>query len=144
MKSNKQDIPELKEGDSFVAILPSRKFLIERFKNEKEDKRIMAFVEELLHPKDPEDYCMYVKETERGLNGQVYIKQTLLEGNTVVLCKIRNTNCSIEIAPVVDRILYSEVEKSINRVTNYIGYNTPAIYLKFLTDIIPLKRDMVI
>jgi len=144
MKLNKQDMLELKEGDSFVAILPSRKLLLKRFKSEKEDKRIMAFVEELLHPKDSKSYRLYVRKTERGLNGLVYIDPTLLEGNTVLLCKIRNTYCSIGIAPVVEKILHSEVKKSINKVTNYIGYSTPAIYLKLLTDITPLKTGTVI
>jgi len=144
MKSNKQDIPELKEGDSFAAILPSRKLLLERFKSEKEDKRIIAFVEELLHPTSPRSYRLYVRETEQGLEGLVYIKQTLLEGNTVLLCRMKNTYSSSGIAPIVERILHSEVEKSINKVTNYIGYYKPRIYLGILKDIILLRTEVII
>ena len=144
MTLNKQDIPEFKKGDVFIATLPSRELLLKRFKNEKKDKRIKAFVENLLHPTSPRSYSLYVRETECGLDGLVYIDRTLLEGNTVLLCKKVSSHSVFGGAPVALEIIHSDVVKSIDAVTDYIGYNTPAIYLKLLTDITPLRTEVVI
>jgi len=135
---------KLKKGDVFIATLPSREFLLKRFKNEKKDKRIKAFVEELLHPTNHQCYRLYVRETERGLDGLVYIDRTLLKGNTVLLCKKVGSHSVFGVAPIVLEIIHSDVVKSIDAATDYIGYNTPAIYLKLLTDITPLRTEVII
>jgi len=144
MTSNKQNTPELEEGDLFTAVLPSREKLLKMFRNEVDDICIKDFIREL-SDQNAVDYCIATYTSGKAVYWDSWIRREVLEGDTFLLCRqlTREGTASFGRSLIL-AILHSDVIKDIEDVTDYFGYGIPLIYNGFLTNITRVSFGIIV
>jgi len=144
MASNKQNTPELRGGDLFTAVLPSRKKLLKMFRNEKYDICIKEFIKELSN-KDAAQYRISAYEYWGETGGVLWVKPRILEGDTLLLCKqLERMGTAPFGSSLILAILHSTVSKDTEDMTEYFSYFIPRMYNGLLTNITKVTSGIII
>jgi len=144
MISNKQDILELKEGDLFTAVLPSREKLLKMFHNETDDICIKEFINGLRYA-SAYAYLLTTSVYSEDSFHQSWIRGRVLEGDTLLLCEqLRHEGTAPFGMSYVLEILHSDAIKDTEEVAYSFGHTTPYVYNGILTNITKISSGIII